>query len=281
MKIQGHSSTLPTRPLFWTEGLGHYAMGEKYGRENPRGYSNRHCIFLTISGQGAYQWKRRSFVDNPRTLTIMNDVPSPMNWRSNHPEWDFYWMIIRGPGLLDWARQFDVKLPILAQPVHEERLPDLINRFDILIQNMKLDCFGNHIPIQRDCFDLFSSLLEAMRPLAVHLPSVYGKNLMKEVHLYLQRPNPAPDRLDEFAERIHASAEHISRVFKIATGLSPKEYFLRFRIQQAQRMLRNTSLSIAEIGQQTGYADPQHFSRLFRNHAGVTATNYRKRGVGF
>lgn len=272
---------VPPKLWFWTQGLGHYQMGSDYGHTNSKGFFGFHHVFLTISGQGSYRWRNRRFTDQPHTLTIMNYVSNWMNWRTAHEKWDFYWMIIKGVGPIEWMRQFNISLPIVSKPIQNEQIPDLVNRFDRAIKDMNRDHLNNQVEVQRDCFILYTNLIQAAQNTVVkssQIPTIYGKNLLEEIDQYLQRPDPMPDRLTELAKNINASPEHISRVLKTSLGMSSKEYFLRFRIRQAQRLLRETTLSIGEIGDRLGYSDPQYFSRLFRYRTGISAFAYRKHG---
>lgn len=63
--------------------------------------------------------------------------------------------------------------------------------------------------------------------------------------------------------------------FKAQVGLSPKAYEIRCRMDEARRLLRDTELPASEIASRVGYADPLFFYRQFREHTGVTTTQYR------
>jgi AraC-like DNA-binding protein/mannose-6-phosphate isomerase-like protein (cupin superfamily) len=73
------------------------------------------------------------------------------------------------------------------------------------------------------------------------------------------------------------SADHGSRLFRRATGLSPLEYFQRRRIQHAGARLLDPERSITEVAMELGFADAAHFSRLFGKYAGLTPRAYREK----
>lgn len=75
------------------------------------------------------------------------------------------------------------------------------------------------------------------------------------------------------------SPSYYSALFKRQTGRAPIEYLTRLRMEQACRLLDNTSYSIKSIAQTLGYADPLYFSRLFRSIQHVSPQQYRKLGV--
>ena len=66
-----------------------------------------------------------------------------------------------------------------------------------------------------------------------------------------------------------------SRVFKVATGMTPLQFATRERITYAQQLIRETSRSLIEIGIEVGYSNPSHFAKVFRKVVGVTPTEFR------
>ncbi len=48
------------------------------------------------------------------------------------------------------------------------------------------------------------------------------------------------------------------------------------RMVQAARLLRQRSMSVAEVGGAVGFSDPAYFSRMFSNHIGMSPRQYQK-----
>ncbi|MGA2691878.1 MAG: AraC family transcriptional regulator, partial [Opitutaceae bacterium] len=85
-----------------------------------------------------------------------------------------------------------------------------------------------------------------------------------------------PHRLAELATAAKVSIAHYSTLFRARTGFSPIDFIIRLRIRHACRLLDATSLSIGEIGERTGFADPYYFARSFRRVMGLPPRAYRK-----
>ncbi len=73
------------------------------------------------------------------------------------------------------------------------------------------------------------------------------------------------------------SATHFNSRFRKLLRMTPGEYVLSRRIQDAQSRLTTTSQTIAEIGNAVGFFDQSHFTKRFRRVTGMTPLAYRKR----
>ena len=86
--------------------------------------------------------------------------------------------------------------------------------------------------------------------------------------------------LPELAAAAGLSIPHYSCLFKLATGFSPIEHFLRLRIQRACQLLDLTNLRVGEIAAEVGWSDPYYFSRAFRRIIGKSPRAYREVAMG-
>ena len=83
--------------------------------------------------------------------------------------------------------------------------------------------------------------------------------------------------VDRLAEIAGISVPHFNRRFRQLLRLSPMEYVLSLRIQEAQRLLVATNQSVGEIAAATGFYDQSHFTKRFRKVTDMTPLAYRKR----
>jgi two-component system response regulator YesN len=79
----------------------------------------------------------------------------------------------------------------------------------------------------------------------------------------------------EVARHIGLNPAYFSHLFKKETGQGFAEYVSQHRIQQAQKLLRETSRSISEICDLAGFSDVAYFRRVFKQQTGMTPTEYR------
>lgn len=82
--------------------------------------------------------------------------------------------------------------------------------------------------------------------------------------------------IKELIELTNMSVSTLNRHFQNATGLSPIEYHIQLRIEEATRYIRNTDLSMNEISEATGFSDANYFSRQFRKVMNMSPREYKK-----
>ncbi len=82
--------------------------------------------------------------------------------------------------------------------------------------------------------------------------------------------------LDHIAEVTGTTPKYFSSYFKKTFGVNYVEYLNKIRLSHAKEMLRDRSLSIAEIAEKTGYLNASTFTTTFRKYVGVSPSEYRK-----
>jgi len=82
--------------------------------------------------------------------------------------------------------------------------------------------------------------------------------------------------IHQLAELSFMSVRNFQRIFKEATGLSPNNYLLELRIQNASKLLTESNSAIYEVSAMVGISDWFYFSKAFKKKFGVSPLNYRK-----
>jgi AraC-like DNA-binding protein len=78
------------------------------------------------------------------------------------------------------------------------------------------------------------------------------------------------------AKEAGLSRAHFFRLFQSSIGLPPKVYFNVVRMEQAVEAVLHNDCPFSEIGAGLGFSDPAHFTRFFRNNAGVSPSEFRQ-----
>lgn len=94
----------------------------------------------------------------------------------------------------------------------------------------------------------------------------HAQSLLPAVDVYLADHLAQPIRVSAMATALGVSRSHFSRNFRKLTGQSPQQYVLRARLKQARVLLRERSLSLADIARRCGFSSQSHLSRVYRQH---------------
>jgi AraC-like DNA-binding protein len=91
--------------------------------------------------------------------------------------------------------------------------------------------------------------------------------------------NCASDQVDlsAFAMKFGMSSATLRRRFALATGMSPKAFQLRIRLDLAKQMLVASESSVESVAAAVGIHDAFYFSRLFRDREKCSPSEFRRR----
>lgn len=77
------------------------------------------------------------------------------------------------------------------------------------------------------------------------------------------------------AGELNLSANYFGDLIKKETGKSANEYIHAKLIDAAKSRIFDANKSVSEIAYELGFKYPQHFTRVFKQHTGVTPQEYR------
>jgi AraC family transcriptional regulator len=82
---------------------------------------------------------------------------------------------------------------------------------------------------------------------------------------------------DQLAKKVGLSRAQFFALFRRDTQVTPMVYANVLRFESAVQHLTQSSKAVAEIADDLGFAAPSHFSRFFREHMGITPSDYRRK----
>jgi AraC family transcriptional regulator len=81
--------------------------------------------------------------------------------------------------------------------------------------------------------------------------------------------------VQELAGALRLSAGFFCRAFHAAVGKAPHDYIIDRRVSRARTLLRNASLELGAVAQESGFASHAHMTATFRKRLGVTPSALR------
>lgn len=135
--------------------------------------------------------------------------------------------------------------------------PDIIiirNRFEIFVREIVRSGVKNKNTIE---------IPERMLALKEYIEDNYRKNLSLSI----------------LACRFAISPPHLSAEFRRWFGTSPGKYLIEYRLHEAEILLKDNNLQIADIAEKVGWDDVYHFSKIFKKHRGVPPSSMRSKSL--
>ena len=97
-----------------------------------------------------------------------------------------------------------------------------------------------------------------------------------EVMQYV-RDNFKTVTLEGVSKKFFYSTSYMSRMFKIVSGVTFKEYLQREKVSKAINLIEETDFSFEKISDELGYADKKDFYTMFKKRTGMTPGQMRKK----
>ena len=130
-------------------------------------------------------------------------------------------------------------------------------------------------------YEEFGSCIDQLK-ISLYNNEVKEKSVVKKERVitgitkYMQEHLSEDVSLHILSEEFHLNSQYISQLFKNEIGVNFLTYLTNIRMEHAKKLLLSTSLSIAEVSEQSGYGDYRVFTKVFKKSEGITPSQYRR-----
>jgi len=127
--------------------------------------------------------------------------------------------------------------------------------------------------------ELLLFVYEVMGTVSAQLGS-YADVIEQAIRYMEENYRRAELRLEDVARHVDRSPAYLSSLFTKRLGISFRQQLMAIRLKEAQRLLLESTLSIQEIADQTGFVNVNYFSKIFKERLGTTPRAFRNRKKG-
>lgn len=105
----------------------------------------------------------------------------------------------------------------------------------------------------------------------------YTEILVQSARNYIQE-HFADEELSagKIAEAVGVTPNYLSRIFKSITGDTCVSFLGKVRLDEAKKLLRDSSFKSYEVAEAVGYKNPNYFGAMFKRYTGYTPKEYRE-----
>ena len=187
----------------------------------------------------------------------------------------YYWAHFTGNRIAEIVKACQLT-PGKIYSLDEIQMRIIRREFDALFQEFILQLPGYE---EMTAALLTSILIRLGRFVQAETPEVHETRLrsqLAQTAIHIHNHYTDDISISQLAAMENLSERRYREVFQEAFGTSPSNYIIDLRISNAQKLLQDTNLSVAQIAQLCGYKDSLYFSRLFRKKIGMPPLAYRK-----
>ena len=278
-QLRALSSASRPAPPWWTAAPGFYGTIET--RTDPASYhwdgmvrrNPPHFMFqFSLAGWGEFELYGQPPRRIPPGTGFLVVIPSRHRYYlpQDSPGWTFGWLGICHPYLL--AR---VKKQVAATGPMIETHPDgaLIASAVRLIRGAMMKDFHNRYELELALFKLVLTYEQWSNE--ANESSRERQRLLDEVRVRIIASLPRAVSVDAVAAEYGMSRSRFSHFFRARTGLTPARFGTEVRIREATRMLLESRAPLKQIADACGFANPNHFCRVFRRIQDASPGSYR------
>jgi len=240
--------------------------------EGKRGWSLHYCLH----GKGKLKLAGKTFSINEGMAFILPPFEKHTYETDRKHPWSTVWVRFEGYT----AKQYiDLLGATLAKPtLHIPDVKNLLHSYQQLYAERRmyysvLDLIG----ISHFLGLFLTQAARKLKPLSARQLSS-DEQIQKSIR-FMEKNIHRDCRLDDFVASSGMSARNYSRRFRTLTGISPMNYFIQMKLNEAGHKLQSTALTIEQIAESLGYTDPLYFSRIFRKTQGISPSTYRREQI--
>lgn len=256
-------------PFFLETGKTHYIPGESHpNRRNLGVYDlilvQSGCLFL---GEEDMQWELGA-----GDMVVL--LPDAYHYavQGCREETSFYWLHFQ-TGTSDAsgydAISHNIKLPRHGPIPYPEQAYQLFESLHLLATEPRSTAFWREQT-------LFIELLELLDPSRSGQEQSRVRKIAERVESYIKMHYREPISNARLSSDLHFHYNYLTRCMKESHGVTPTEYLLQYRLDQAKRLLLTTQWSMARIAEHVGFQYPPYFSRRFSARFGLSPLQFRK-----
>ena len=254
--------------------IGYYPKAYNHYRRRKYGCEDNILIYC-LQGKGYCVLDGVKHEVRANQYIIIPSTTKPLSyWADMDDPWTIYWLHFTGSDLLTFNKKYQIKMdnPPVYIPYNTEGILIWNKIYDSLSLGLSLSNMLN----ANLCLSHFLATFLFPQHHNLKYMENEDNDMINQIVDYMKDNLKKKLTVQEIASLYNFSESYFSKLFRTSTGMSPMDYFIHLKMQEACKMLCDTTLQIKYIAHSMGYDDPYYFSRIFKKTMNMSPQNYRE-----
>lgn len=228
-----------------------------------------HIMHYVVKGKGKLCYHGKEYPVYARQIFVIRSGDVSYYEADNEEPWEYIWIRFQGSLSDRLLRKAGITTdePVFSVGSYSERFEKHL-RYILHHYTREYDAIGT-------VYRLFQEMTDAACAGSKQKNVRKASEYVQQVLDYIQQKYAEPISIQEISDYCCLNHSYLCRIFQIHTGESPQQYLQAFRMQKAEQLLIQSSLSVQEVAFSVGYSDPFTFSKAFKRLTGVSPSAYR------
>lgn len=206
---------------------------------------------FVVSGKGKFTINNKTYHLSSGMMFVIPPFVETYYQADENEPWEYIWVGFKGEPPLNLENVYNI--------------PQALSVFESMKHSKELEKSRTEFILAK-LWELFSILIEektsVLDPIEAALNIIHSE-YMTDI------------TIEKIAKKINLERTYFSNLFGKRVGCAPKQYLLKYRMEQALVLLKRGN-SITTIAFSVGYQDVYVFSKMFKRYFGISPSNYLK-----
>ncbi|WP_375330552.1 helix-turn-helix domain-containing protein [Alicyclobacillus fastidiosus] len=248
----------------------HFRKSSNYSVRRSKGTQD-YLLTFTMAGQGGFK------ISDKMETCVCGDVSilapgTPHHYGTLGQKWEFFWVhFVPRSDWLTWIQKMGAQSGFTQSSIADVSVQRRIRGvFRRMIRDSRALGSHQHALAMNAVEELLIVLARSLRQSNIGFDPRVDEVLQFISHRFSENIS-----VDMLADQVGLSSSRLSHIFKQQVGESIVECLIKLRLRHASRLLERTTEQISEIADLCGFQSPYYFTRKFRDHYGMSPTQYR------
>lgn len=253
--------------------IGHFYAGPNFYTD--RAGKKEYYIIYTVSGCGVMRHKGQKLILSKHEAVLIYCEEHQFYGTISDEIWDHYWVHFNGSGAENYYNLINEDG---ISRIQIEDTDGFVENMEGIMRNSGALDMRQSVMSSMHVTNLLTMLamgkydVKNVRPLTEH------EDTLNRVIMYIKDHYAQNIALRDLVDVANMSTSYFTKLFRQYTGMTPHEYLINYRVNQAKKVLRHTTDSVAQVAVRVGFQDVCNFTRTFRRITGTTPRDFRRSG---